>query len=460
MANLSTLLGAPSEGGGQVLDPLPNIGIWSQYSGSQLTFSVYDSYLGLIHSGYYDTNSEQFSNYSSYGRAEGSVGSSSRGTYWGQSCTNFQSEGHWVLNLPTKNANYAGVHSPVTPKDGYWPYFGTVIGPKGYRQRISLYTSNDTIELWTRGGYSLTESVNVNSQNLINASGRPGNGSYGMISYNSRINRMAFLQGDSNNNYRLHIWTNPNKNLNTDNIGVGGTSLYTFMKEARDGLNGASYFYNDFQWQSSSSTSYDESRYHMRIIMGDNGVVGMVRMTPNNETRHNYVIPNPAGTTPTQGSTAVTQQGLTTSYGIDNGQPYGMRSTITWDNASIACYSPYYYYGAGINMHLVDTYDPTRSFRYQESDSSWGINVVPIGTGDILIRNPGWSNSDGAAAVYVRVLNISGAFQNLRNPTSSSSSTSPGFALSGNDVYLPVDTSYTSTMYPWVIPMGNWMRTG
>lgn len=459
MANLSTILGTAQEGGaGVVLDPLPTFGVWTNYAGNQYTYTIHDSYTSLIGGGYYDTSSEQWNNYlAGWGRTDSNIGANNRTTFWAQGTPACQSEGHWLINLPAKGGTYAAVARPTWLTDNFWPFYGTVIGPEGIRQRISLFSSGESVQIHSRGGGNFITAISPSSLGLMDTTSQPGASNSGMISYNQRTGRLAWLRGNTSNNYRLHVWDNPNINLNTTDL--NDSDLYTFMLQARNGVNGASYFYNDFTWNTTGSTSTTEAQFHMRLIAGDNGYIGMVRMSPSNQTVHGYVIPNPNGTSLTSGPINVATLGLTTSYGIEQGNPYGMRSTMTWDNRVVACYSPYYYYGSGINMHYVDTTDPSKGLTYQDASTSWGRQVFPLGKGDILIRHTDY-NADGAAGFFVVVTNPSGAFTNYLNAGNTDSAITSGSGLGATSTYLAVDTSYTSTNYPIAVPMPDWTRTG
>lgn len=455
MANLSTVL-VPTSSSGKIYDPLPTVIVWSNYANSQYTYSVYDTYSQPITSGYYSTDTEGWNNYSSYSRTDSSIGSSSLTTFFGQSCTMAQSEGHWIINTPLLGGTYVASNKSFNNATSYWPYYGTVISPYGIRQRVSLYANGNSLELHTFAGGALLSGLSLNAT-FLNNSGEPAATSYGMISYNANTKTLAYIRGNSSNNYRLHVWKNPNVDLN--NASASNDTLYKFLLEARNGTNGASYYYNDFTWQTSGSTSYGESQYHMRVIMGDNDKIGVVRMTPNYATIHMTITPNPASTSLSSGPTQISSIGLTTSYGIEQGSYYGMRSMNTWDNRTIACYSPYYYYASGINMHFVDTTDPSKGYYWQYADTGWGAHPFPIGAGEIGVRYTG-GNVDGGSGMYAWVHSPSGAFKNGRNPGNTASTLSNGSNIDPLVTYFAFDTGYTSTLYPWILPMSTWTKVG
>lgn len=442
--------------GATLLEPLPTFAVMNAYSGnSGYAYVVLDSYWNPVLSSQ-PQSSENFSGLASYLNTSGSISSNSLGSYFAQATCFNQAEGNWIWNPPSRAAGgYDNLIRPVGNFiNSYWPYYGTVIGTAGKRQRISTYIQNNTIQIHKRGGSGIIASFSISNASLINLTGEPASTSYGQISYNERTKTLAIMRGNGSAQYRLHVWKNPNINLNDDALTAG--ELYTFMYNARQGIGGASYFYNDFTWNTSGSTSYSESMYHNRVIMGDNGMVGLVRMTPSNQTVHAYVVPNTAGTSPTSGPTTVSSLSLTTSYGIDQGNYYGMRSNITWDNSFVFCYSPYYYYGSGLNMHHVSTENPSIGYTNQDSNTSWGVQVMPIGTSEVLTHNTS-TNADSANGILMYIVSPQAAYKNgvqLNSDTSVSS----GSPLNLFGYYCPVDTGYTSTNYPHVVPMGTWAQ--
>lgn len=455
MANLSDLFGG---GGGTttLTESLPTFGVWSNYQNGSYAQGTYGTNGGLIAGGYVYTGSEGWNNYSGVSRTDNSLGSGSDGnTSWFQATPLNQSEGHWRMAWPTNGIGYAGMiknHGNFIP--GNWPYYGTVIGPAGYRQKISLRNVSDTWEVHHRGAYKIDYFVMSNGVHF-NSTGRPDGNSQGMNSYNSRINRLVMIQGDNSSNYRLHVWTNPNINLNTVEYAAG--DLRQFMLEAFSGTNGASYFYNDFSWSTSNSSSYNESRFHFRVILGDNGRIGLVRMTPSNQTVSAWILPNPSGTSLASGPSQIITLGLTTSYGIEQGETYGMRSMMNWNNSVVACYSPYYYYGSGINMHYISTADPSQQSWFQESNTSWGYNVYPVGKSSFGVRYVG-ENGDTGAGLYSYIQNPSVELYTGR--TLNGSTWSNGGSTTNFGMYWPVDYGYTSTNYPHIVSMSSWSYTG
>jgi hypothetical protein len=188
----------------------------------------------------------------------------------------------------------------------------------------------------------------------------------------------------------------------------------------------------------------------MRVVVGDNGIVGMARMVPSNVT--NYATYTIASSTL---NTSFNTIGLTTSYGIETGNRYGMRHSITWDNNWVAAYSAYYYYGAGINVFFIDTRDPRNYFTGQNGDTNNGCQLVPFGE-DKFMFNRSVENADGNVGMRLFIINPEGA--RLGRITSTTISNGGGIPLTANLQYGMFDTKYTSTNYPVLMPVAHWRK--
>lgn len=383
-------------------DPLPLMGNWvADNNWGYYGYTIFDSNMATHGGSNTKTETESWNNYAGRLYTYGAFNSGSAGsTYWLSATPNTQAEGNYLVNLPA-SGQFGATMRNYDATLGYWPFYGTHIGEEGVRQRVSLYLNGNVIRVHNRGSLSCYEQIGADW--FKNAIGEPGANGYGTISYNDRTRQLIIIQG-TNNSYRLHSWTNRGRSLNERSYKTG--TIYKFMQEARNGTNGASYFYNDFTWGTTGSNTSNEDRYHFRVIAGDNGVVGLVRMTPNNQTIHSYITPNPSGTTLSVAPTAVSTLALTTSYGIDSGNAYGIRSNITWDNKWIACYSAYYYYGAGINSHYVSVANPSIGYVWQWGGTNMGVQVLPFKENKFIVRLSAWNN-DGNEAVRLGLLDPS-----------------------------------------------------
>lgn len=441
MASLARLIGGGSQ------DPLPLFGVWSNYSNTP-GWGVYDSDLGQIASGRADTSAEMYSAYTGNNYNDGNnVSSNNFSTGWVSATPFQQADGNWLVNLPASSGWQSHVGNNPSTLQSHWPYFGTVIEQEGVRPRYSLYVNGTTVRVYPRGGTQYLETFNYNSSTFITTGG--GTSTSGMISYSERLRKLAIITSDGSS-FWYHEWYHPGVSLGKD-YGMG--SLYKFMSEAKAGVNGASYKRNTLSWSTSSYSSYSESQYHNRIILGDNGMVGLVRMTPSNQTIHSYFTPgaNEASVSKTD----VSSLSLTTSYGIEQGQYYGMRHNHTWDNNWFACYSPYYYYGSGINIHFVSAKDPSKGYNYQNGGSSNGFSIVPIGESKFLART-NETNADGTVGLSVGYFDPAGIANSGYG--FNGSAVSNGGTINYNQNGGIIDTYYTSTLYPTLIPMRSWRQ--
>lgn len=417
-------------------------------------WNIWNSRLQPISAGSQHTDSELWAPWTGNNYTNGHFGSSSWTSYWVQATPYQQADCHWMVRPNAGNRTYTAYNPDVMPS--YAPYWGVVIGKKGVRQNFSLFHQNTTLRIMERGileGYYDTVSLNSSTYSTWS-----GDTAYGSACYNDRTRTLVCVQAkDGNNNYRMHIWKNEgiDRSLNSDNYMAG--TLPAFLREAKLGLldagqgtGTASYNFYDFQWQANSSQNYNESRYRMRVVAGDNGIIGMARMVPSNAS--NYATFNPQSQ---QLVTSYNTIGLTTSYGIEQGERYGMRSQITWDNNWVAAYNSYYYYGCGMNVYFIDTRDPRNYFIGQNGNTSTGCQLVPYKE-DKFMFNASTSNSDGNVGLRLYIIDPQGALEGrTTNGTINNGGT---LGLQNNEQNGIFDLDYTSTNYPVLMQMPHWTR--
>jgi hypothetical protein len=435
-------------------DPLPQFATFSNRDNSPL-WNIYDSYINPIDAGSQHTDSELHAPWTGINYTNGNFGSNSWTSYWMGATPMQSADGHQSYNI---QPGYA-VYSAKNPDSNqYWmSRWGVIIGKRGKRQRFSLHLNDADLRVNARGiSEGSFEQLSLNSTTYATWFGGT---SYGSVGYNDRTQTLVAIEAkDASNNYRMHIWQNTgtNRSLNVDNYQTG--LLHTFLSEAKAGLPSEttgefsviSYQFKDFQWQQNASQNYNESRYRMRVVVGDNGIVGMARMVPSNVT--NYATYTIASSTL---NTSFNTIGLTTSYGVDNGNRYGMRHSITWDNNWVAAYSQYYYYGAGINVFFIDTRDPRNYFTGQNADTNNGCQLVPFGE-DKFMFNRSIENADGNIGMRLFIINPEGA--RLGRITSTTISNGGVIPLTANIQYGMFDTKYTSTNYPVLMPVAHWRK--
>ena len=429
-------------------EPEPTFAFWDNYN-NQPYHSIYGSDFEYISSGSSNTSWDKYSNYTGQNYTNGSIGSGSNTTYSIQGCNYTSADGHMYMR--PNSGQYGG---GAVYKDGmstYYRHWGVVIGNEGKRQKISLYQSGPTIRIMPRGQTSHFDTINMSGSQY---SSWFGGTNYGMVAYNERTGTLVSMEAkDTANNYRMHIWKNTGRVLNSTNYKTGTLHLFLTEAKAQTSPNPdaqVSYNYYDFQWQANSSQSYAESQYRMRIIPGDNGVIGMSRMVPSNGIYYATYTPS--------SSTLITSYnslGSSTTYGTEQGTEFGMRHEITWDNNTIATYAPYYYYSSGINVFFLDVRDPRNYTLGQVGDSSYGCQIVPFKKDKFLLGYSAY-NSDSTgfapcvidAAATFEGRSYGGAFTNGGN-----------LSLTALREVYRFSGRYTSTNYPVLLPMPHWKTT-
>lgn len=429
--------------------PLPLVGVYSSYSNSPDS-SIYDSDFNLVSrssqstgGNAWATSGEIWSGYTGWLYTNGTVSSNSAGSYWVKATPCYSADGHQLLRLSPNGGLAARNPNSMA---SYMTNFGVVVGPEGYRQPMSLWFSGTTLRQYTRGGFAILDQLTTGLSSSSAATWDGANTSMcSAVGYHWAAGILVVIEArDASCNYRAHIWKHPTAKL-SGNPG----ELDRFILEAKAGSNGASYQYVDFSWNANGSSSYNESRYRMRVIPTTSGKIALVRFVPSNGTFMAVLTPGSdnSGTLDTNFSTV----SCTTSYGYEQGGYYGMRHQITWDNQWVAAFAPYYYYGSGLSGFVVNTDDPTRYYRLSYTSSSCGVSILPI-------RESGFayafhqSNADSSQGLNVGVMDFAGAVDGFQ--------VNGGLSV-GATVSMPsstgwIDTGYTSTNYPCLLPVENW----
>jgi hypothetical protein len=443
-------------------NPFPTWGVYTNRS-NEPAFVTYNSNMQPMYGGYLRSDTEG-QDWPDRGTRYTNTSQDSRGT--GHSSvkgTNYQQdEGNWHVQLPG--------HEPASGSDAqfahsvwynyileHWPFFGTMIEKTGVRPRNSIYYRNSQIGIYPRSGSAPLELVNMSGTYATWAGFNTG---YTAISYNVRTNTLAVLEPrDNSNNYRLHVWKNANANRDLDAVNYTAGTMHRFLLEAFTAgrptalTQTAYYYYNDFQWQANSSQSYDESRRKAYIVMGDNNVVGIARFVPSNITHYATFAPNFSTSSGTL--TTLNGQGHTTSYGIEQGNYYGMRYMQTWDQYWVACYAPYYYYQTGWCGIFFNTQDPSRYYTSRWGSTSWGAQIVPFKK-DKFIFHAGDSNVDGNVGMRLYVVDPGGLRKYGVDSDGTAVANGAELSLFKSLFVYSFDTRYQSTNYPTIVPMNEW----
>jgi hypothetical protein len=99
------------------------------------------------------------------------------------------------------------------------------------------------------------------------------------------------------------------------------------------------------------TVSNAESQYSAMPTLCNDGSVYVTTMFGSNSFSL-YKITRDAALTPT--IVLVASKVLTTSYGRDQGDPYGQRRIQSRNGTSVFCFCPYYYYGSGSSTFIID----------------------------------------------------------------------------------------------------------
>jgi len=412
------------------VSPYPLFAIWTNHNNNaRAGYGVYNSEMQLVatsrlnnrQGGWTDFSLAEMNNWYESFRGwtytEGNIGQGGNTTYSGGGTNMNGHEGNHLYAFQVFG-NYGNTHMNRADNWGqFTKRSGTIIGVKGVRPRLNHYSTDSTFQIRMRGQVNGgLDTVNLNLATYATWAGRTNRG---MSSYNDRTKTLAVAESNTANQIRLHVWknTNPLVNLNANNYASG--DLNTFLLEAKAaGPSGttASYAFYDFTWSSAGSTQAEPS-YVMRLIMGDNGTIGFSRFSPQGNGNHyGWYIPTNPGTPGVSGTGAFTDSGTnlgnTTSYSIDQGDSYGIRTNISWDNNWVISYAPYHYYHNGINLHCVNTADPTKYYWWRNTDGSNGTSPVPFGESSFVMCYS-VQNGDGPGP-YLYYANPQAAFENGR----------------------------------------------
>ena len=457
------------------LSPFPTFAIWTNDNNNKAGFHIINSeyqtigsinmpnYFGGWQSPDLDNMPNWYEDFRGYTYTQGHIGSSTVTTYHGGSTVWGSADGH-VLYRPNLHGNHAGNYmNRADQTNQFLIRCGTIIGVKGVRQRVSHYSNDSEFQIRARGattGYF--DRVDLNDAAYATWAGRTNRG---MSSYNDRTKMLAVVESTTSNSIRLHVWRNTSLTLNGFAHKAG--TLHKFLSEAKTagpsqgGLFVApkSYQFFDFTWSHAGSTR-NEPSYHMKLIMGDNGVVGFARFNHDGYAqKYGYFTIQSTGSAGQAGVGAFTDSnvdlGNTTSYGIDQSEQwYGQKHQITWDNEWVAVYSPYYYYACGINCHTINTYDPTKLFYFRNTNSASGHQVMPFKEGQFIINHTE-PNGDSTGP-YLYIADPSSAAKTFRRQNNTTLSYGGDLQPYNTTIHYQYDTHGSTTQYAHGVSMPHW----
>jgi hypothetical protein len=455
--------------------PYPTFALWSNDNNSKAGFHFINSDFQSIGtasmpgwlSGYQDPALNNMPNwyedFRSYTYTQGNIDSSTVTTYFGGSTVWGSADGH-VLYRPVLHNGFSGNWmNRADQQNQYLIRCGSIIGARGVRQRVSHYTTDSEFQIRFRGQpYGYSDRVDLNSATYATWAGRTNRG---MSSYNDRTQVLTVVESTTANAIRMHVWRNTSYRLNNFSHKAG--TLHLFLSEAKTAgpatggilSTAKNYSFYDFTWSQTGSTRAEPS-YHMKITMGDNGVIGFSRFNHDGYAQYygTYTITS-TGSAGNSGTGTFSDRGVnlgnTTSYGIDQSETwYGMKHQMTWDNQWMATYSPYYYYGSGINCHVINTVDPTKIFYFRNTTSVNGCAIVPFKE-DKFISCVTPNNADGTGP-YLYIVDPGSAAANFRRTDGTTLSYDGDLQPYNITSYYQFDSNGSTTQYPHIISMPHW----
>jgi len=453
----------------------PTFAIWSNQNNEQAGYNIINSdyqtiatnampgWLAGYQSPTLDNMPQFYEDFRGYTYTQGNHGSSTVTTYYGGSTVNQSADGN-ILYRPCLHGGFSGAWMNKANSQGsYLNRCGTIIGARGVRQRVSHFSTDAEFQIRFRGvadGY--IDRVDLNNATYATWAGRTNRG---MASYNDRTKMLAVAESTTANAIRLHVWRNTSFSLNDFSHKAG--TLHRFLSEAKTAgpttgnqlSTAKNYAFYDFTWAQTGSTR-NEPSYHMKLVMGDTGVVGFGRFNHDGYAqRYGYWNPSSQGTAGNSGIGTFTDTeinlGNTTSYGIDQSENwYGQKHNNTWDNQWIAIYSPYHYYTNGINCHVVNTADPTKLFYFRNTDGSNGTAIVPFKE-DKFISLYSVQNADDPGP-HLYLVDPGSAAKNLRRTDGTTLSFGGDLQPYNIVSHYQFDTHSNTTMYPHIVSMPHW----
>ena len=230
----------------------------------------------------------------------------------------------------------------------------------------------------------------------------------GMICHNRRTGTLAYLEHTTTlANYRLHIIDLQNK------IGQNTTN-----QEILNWINSAvaagssRYNFYDITLPSMSAAAASNQLQQAKIILCDDNTLWISVWDKANSSNGGSQRLYRCTNTSTYAPTLVVSNASTSAFGWDSGEQYGMRHMNSDDNSRVAVYTPYYYYLAGIQCHVMNTYTANASgsdlryLAFTEASSTDGNMVVPVGGPDFMVCRS-HANADGGQGMAMS--NLSGS---------------------------------------------------
>ena len=120
-------------------------------------------------------------------------------------------------------------------------------------------------------------------------------------------------------------------------------------------------------------------------MLCDDGTAWLCIFDPSQNVKlYSFTVPQDgtdqtsSGAASAQSATLQYNASTTTSYGMEQGDQYGMQMMESGDRKSIAFWSPYYYYNSGLRAHYVPKTSTSHARTHsQQTSTSYGTMILP-----------------------------------------------------------------------------------
>lgn len=215
------------------------------------------------------------------------------------------------------------------------------------------------------------------------------NGFYGTASYNRTRNELVILGGSSATSSR-GMWLRLYRNLPTLDATSDLNAILSAITPTQLSIS----------WSGWTPAADAEAVGGATPVLTDNGDVFVGFFNAGSAL---YVVRfQRTGDTTFGTPSNHVSYGVTTSHGRNNARGSGMQVMQTRDGSTVAFYSQYYYYGAGLGVITVNKRSNSARVMYSDSDTSYGRSLLHWGeTGFAVAFNSSSSYSaHGNGAVY------------------------------------------------------------
>ena len=228
--------------------------------------------------------------------------------------------------------------------------------------------------------FSANSTLGANTANLTSQ--------FGTASYNNVRKELVIVVNNSSSNSQFYV--NIFKNVDFDATDCDVTQVSNTPN-------------NQFQvtlgnWQTNSN----ESRYNFNVVLTDNGQIYITVMHPSSQFNIHRITR--AGDDNSGTVENLTTQGLTTSYGIDQGNEYGQNAIQTRNGNMVMGFCVYYYYGSGLQSYVIDKRNNSWANGYTTSDTSQGIQPMKYRDDSFCYYYAGNYYADNYSGAYIRAI--------------------------------------------------------